>query len=103
MKRRTAYLVVLVFVAVSVGWFAFQATEKLIQNLPPEISRTEFLSEVDQGHVAKIVIADRKFISGVSSTHGAFRTTMPVEGTMVNQLSSRGVVIEFEREATGLE
>jgi hypothetical protein len=39
---------------------------------------------------------DRVLISGTSSTRGAFRVRMPVDDVMVNELRSRGVVVEFE-------
>jgi hypothetical protein len=72
------------------------ATTKFLQRLPPEISQTEFLSEVDGRHVDKVVIRDRALISGISSTRGAFRVRIPVDDVMVNELRSRGVVVEFE-------
>jgi hypothetical protein len=33
---------------------------------------------------------------GPSSTRGAFRVSMPVDDVMMNELRSRGVVVEFE-------
>jgi len=95
MNRRAIYLGFLIVVAVCAGWLAFRFTTKLERDLPPEITPTEFLSEVTQGHVAKILIEDRKFISGVSSTRGPFRTKMPVDDALVKKLRSRGVVVEF--------
>jgi hypothetical protein len=67
-----------------------------LQRLPPEISRTEFLSEVDQQYVVKVVIEDRALISGTTSTRGAFRVRMPVDDVMIKELRSREVVVEFE-------
>ena len=95
-KRRAIYLGSLIAVAVCAGWLAFRFTTRLQQDLPPEITPAAFLSEVAQGHVAKILIEDRKFISGVSSTRGPFRTKMPVDDALVKKLRSRGVVVEFE-------
>jgi hypothetical protein len=102
MNRRRIYLAVVTIVAVCAGWLAFRFTSKLMRDLPPEITPTEFLSEVAQGHVTKILIADRKFIRGVSSTRGAFRTKMPVDDALVKELRSRGVVVEFEGEGLGI-
>ena len=51
---------------------------------------------MEQQHVAKVVISDRVLIKGTSSTRGAFRVRMPVDDVMVNELRSRGVVVEFE-------
>ena len=51
---------------------------------------------MEQQHVAKVVISDRVLIKGTSSTREAFRVRMPVDDVMVNELRSRGVVVEFE-------
>jgi hypothetical protein len=83
-------------IAICAGCLAAVATSRFLQRLPPEISKTEFLSEVDEQHVDKVVIRDRELISGASSTRGAFRVRMPVDDVLVNQLRSRGVVVEFE-------
>jgi len=95
-RRRPVHLAFMLFIAICAGLLASVATSKLLHRLPPEISRTEFLSEVEQRHVAKVVISDRVLINGTSSTRGAFRVTMPVDELMVNELRSRGVVVEFE-------
>jgi hypothetical protein len=95
-KRRRARLAIILCIAVSAGWVASIATGKFIRSLPPVISGTDFFSEVDHGHVARVVIRDRELISGTSSTRGAFRVTMPVNDATVNELRSRGVVVEFE-------
>ena len=95
-RRRPARIAFTLFIAICAGWLAAVATSKFLQRLPPEISQTEFLSEVDERHVDKVVIRDRVLISGTSSTRGAFRVRMPVDDVMVNELRSRGVVVEFE-------
>jgi len=95
-RRRPARLALLMVVAICAGLVAAVATSKLLQRLPPEISRTEFLSEVDQRQVDKVIIRDRALISGTSSTRGAFRVRMQVDDVMLNELRSRGVVVEFE-------
>jgi hypothetical protein len=84
------------FIAICAGWLAAVATSKFLQRLPPEISQTEFPSEVDERHVDNVVIRDRVLINGTSSTRGAFRVRMSVDEVMVNELRSRGVVVEFE-------
>jgi hypothetical protein len=95
-RRRPAHIAFALFIAICAGLLASVATSKLLQRLPPEISRTEFLSEVEQRHVDKVVIRDRVLISGTSSIRGAFRVRTPVDDVMVNELRSRGVVVEFE-------
>jgi len=95
-KRRSVHLAFILFITICAGLLASVATTKLLHRLPPEISRIEFLSEVEQRHVAKVVISDRVLINGTSSTRGAFRVSMPVDDDMVNELRSRGIVVEFE-------
>ncbi|HYL73406.1 MAG TPA: hypothetical protein VEU96_04335 [Bryobacteraceae bacterium] len=95
-SRRPARLALMLVIAICAGLLAAVATSKLLQRLPPEISRTEFLSEVNQRHVDKVVIRDRTLISGTSSTRGAFRVRIPVDDVMLNDLRSRGVAVEFE-------
>ena len=94
--RRPVYIAFMFFIAIGAGWMAFNSVRRFEQSLPPEISRTEFLSEVNQGHLARVVIRDRVLISGTSSTRGGFRVRMPVDDAMVKELRSRGVVVEFE-------
>jgi hypothetical protein len=98
-KRRRTYRPLLLLVAVSAGWIAFIAARNLERRLPPVISRTEFLSEVVQGHVAEVLITDRDLISGTSSTRGAFRVMVPVDDDLVKALRSRGVKVEFEQSS----
>jgi hypothetical protein len=95
-RRPSAHLAVLLSIAIGAGVLASLATNRLLQRRPQEISRTEFLSEVEQQHVAKVVITDGALITGTSSTRGPFRVRMPVDGVVVNELRSRGVVLEFE-------
>ena len=95
-RRGPVHLAFMFFIAICAGLLAAVATSRLLQRLPPEISRTEFLSELEQRHVAKVVIGDRVLIHGTSSTRGAFRVRMLVDDVMVNELRSRGVVVEFE-------
>jgi hypothetical protein len=89
-------MALVLLVAIGAGWWAAVATNRRLRRLPPEISRTEFLSEVDERHVDKVVIRDRELISGTSSTRGAFRVRAPVDDVMVNELRSRGIAVEFE-------
>ena len=95
-RRRPVHLALMLFIAISAGLLASVATSRFLSRLPPEISRTELLSEVEQRHVAKVVITDRVLINWRSSTRGAFRVRMPVDDVMVSELRSRGVVVEFE-------
>lgn len=94
--RPPVRLAALLFVAIAAGCVATLATFRLLDRLPPVLSRTDFFSEVDQQHVNRVVIRDRELISGISSTRGAFRVRMPVDDAMVEELRSRGLVVEFE-------
>ena len=69
-RRRSVRLAFVFFIAIGAGILASVATFRLAHRLPQEISRKEFLSEVEQGHVAKVVISDRELITGTSSTAG---------------------------------
>jgi len=95
-RRRPIRLAVVLFIAVCAGVLASVATFRMTRRLPPEISRAEFLSEVERRHVDKVVVTDRELITGTSSTRGAFRVKTPADDAMVNELRSRGVVVEFE-------
>jgi len=94
--RRRVRLAAVLAIAIAVGGVAAVATLRFMAGLPPVISRAEFLSEVDQQHVSKVVITDRDLISGTSSTRGPFRVQTPVDDAMVEELRSRGLVVEFE-------
>ena len=94
--RRSPRLAILLSIAILAGLAASVATSSLLRRLPPEISRAEFFAEVNEHHVARVVIEDRALISGKSSTRGPFRVRTPVDVGMVNELRSRGVVVEFE-------
>ena len=95
-RRRLTRIAFTLLIAICAGWLAAVATNKFLRSLPPEISQTEFFSEVDERHVDKVVIRDQVLISGTSSTRGAFRVRMPVDDVIVNKLRSRGVLVEFE-------
>jgi hypothetical protein len=95
-RRRSVRLAFVLSIAICAGILASVATFRLAHRLPQQISRAEFLSEVEQGHVAKVVISDRELIIGTSSTRGAFRVRTSVDDALVNELRSRGVAVEFE-------
>jgi len=58
------------FAAVLAGIAAFH----LVRGPLPELTRDEFLAEVQAGHVRRIEIEDQEVILGESSTRGPFRT-----------------------------
>ena len=95
-SRRPARLALLLFIAIGAGVVASVATANLLRRLSQEISRTQLLSEVEQRHVAKVVISDRALVYGTSSTLGAFRVKTPADGVLLNELRARGVMVEFE-------
>ena len=92
-------LVVLPVVALVIGLMAFF----LVPRPLPELSQSEFLSEVRSGHVHKVEIEDHETITGVSTTRGAFRTSCKSnEAELIAELRSHEVEIVFSRSGLGL-
>ncbi len=68
----------------------------------PEASRTvwtysEFVTAVDEGKVARVLIADSR-IDGVAADESEFRTHTPEDPQLIPLLRERGVVVEVEPE-----
>jgi hypothetical protein len=59
-RRRPARIALALVIGICAVSFAAVATHKYLQRLPPEISRGEFLSEVNAHQVDKVVIRDRE-------------------------------------------
>src|SRR5262249_10769257 len=95
-RRRPVHLAFMLFIAICAGLLAAVATIRVARRLPRENSRTEFLSEVEQGDVAEAGITARRLIIWTSSTRGALQVRMPVDDVMIHELRLRGVVVEFE-------
>lgn len=95
MQRLRSYLQPALAVVLSAiaGWVAFHHVPKPL----PELSRSEFIAEVRQGHVAKVIIEDQEIITGVSSTRGSFRTPFhkTEDGGLARQLRALGVEVMF--------
>jgi hypothetical protein len=89
-------LAISALIALCAGLATAYAVWRYEQGLPPFISPAEFSSEMDQGHVSKVVVTDRELISGTSSTHGPFRVRMRVDEETVKHLRARGLIVEFE-------
>jgi hypothetical protein len=70
----------------------------------PEISRAEFLPEVREGRVRKVVIEDRQGIIGASTTRGPFRAAFHdrEDAALVTELRAMGVEVAFEESGPGL-
>jgi len=90
----------LILLATIAGWIAFRLVPKPL----PEISRAEFLTEVREGRVRKVVIEDRRLITGESTTLGPFRTAFhdPDDAALATELRALGVEVAFEESALGL-
>jgi hypothetical protein len=88
------------FFAVIAGWTAWRLVPKPL----PELSRPEFLVEVLDGHVSKVVIEDEEVMTGVSSTLGEFRTAFrkTEDAGLADELRKRGVEVVFEKSEPGL-
>jgi hypothetical protein len=90
----------LILLAAIAGWIAFRLVPKPL----PEISRAEFLTEVREGRVRKVVIEDRQVITGASTTRGPFRTAFHdrEDAALVTELRALGVEVAFEKSGPGL-
>jgi hypothetical protein len=90
----------LILLAAIAGWIAFRLVPKPL----PEISSTEFLTEVREGRVRKVVIEDRRVIFGESATLGPFQTAFHdrEDTTLVTELRALGVQVAFEESGPGL-
>jgi len=90
-------------VALVVGAFAAFLTYRHVSKVP-ELSRTEFLLEVVQGHVHSVTVEDEEVIVGESSTRGAFRTSYrkAEDSDLADELRARGVQVVFEKSTPGL-
>jgi hypothetical protein len=98
--RISIRLVVSALLAALVGVIAFH----LVPEPLPELSREEFLAEVRDGHIQKVVIEDTEVILGVSSVRGAFRSPYRREqdSRLANMLRAQGVETVFTKSAPGL-
>ena len=77
---------------------------RLVPKPLPEISRAEFLPEVREGRVRKVVIEDRQGIIGASTTRGPFRAAFHdrEDAALVTELRAMGVEVAFEESGPGL-
>jgi len=81
------------------AWLAFHYMPKPL----PELSRTEFLAEVREGHVHKVVIEDEKVIVGESTTRGQFRSAFNKPDTaLLGELFEMGVEVLYQESGPGL-
>jgi hypothetical protein len=84
-------------IAVIAGWIAFRHVPPPL----PELSPTEFLLEVRQGHVREVVV-DGKILTGASSTRGRFRATFdPNDTQLASELRDHDVQVKFEKDSPG--
>ena len=90
-------------IAIVVGGFAALVTYRHVAKTP-ELSRTEFLLEVQEGHVHSITVEDEEVIVGESSTRGAFRTSYRKadDADLADELRARGIQVVFEKSTPGL-
>jgi hypothetical protein len=94
--RRLLALVAAILVGAAAGYFMPKPL--------PELTRAEFMDEVQAGHVRRIVIEDQEMITGVSSTRGAFRTGFrkAEDKGLPAALRALGVEIRFATSPLGL-
>lgn len=81
------------------AWMGFGLFSQGRPQLPPELSREEFLAEVRQGHVHEVTIWDKQVHTGVSSTRGPFRTDLRAEArNLSSELRAMGIQVS-EKES----
>jgi hypothetical protein len=98
MKKRIMFGVRLGLALVA-AWLAFHYMPKPL----PELSRTEFLTEVREGRVHKVTVEDHDVIIGESTTRGAFRTAFKKSDTaLLGELFELGVEVVYEESEPGL-
>ena len=92
--------VVSALLAALVGVIVFH----LVPEPLPELSREEFLAEVRDGHIRKVVIEDSEVILGVSSVRGAFQSVYRKEqdAGLAGELRAQGVETVFAKSPLGL-
>jgi hypothetical protein len=100
MSGRSIHRLVVLVAALLIG----ATTGYLVPRPLPELSRAEFMAEVQAGHVHRIVIEDREIITGVSTTRGAFRTGFRKieDAGLPAALRALGVEVGFEKSPFGL-
>lgn len=97
---RACWTVIALIAAGGIGWTAFQMARRAVpEKAPRAVTRAEFLSEVEQGHVAAIVVEDGRYVSGVSSALGPFQAEFRVDKVLAKELRDRGIQVRFERGA----
>jgi hypothetical protein len=87
-------LVLIALVSALAGYLAYHY---VLETVPPELSRTEFLVEVVAGRVHKVEIKDQEVITGESSTRGKFRTAFHKDGDedLLEELKKEGVEVSY--------
>jgi hypothetical protein len=70
----------------------------------PELSRTEFMDEVRDGHVRRVEIEDQEVILSQSTTRGRFRSNFDKvrDAGLPDQLRALGVEVRFSTSPLGI-
>lgn len=70
----------------------------------PELTRAEFMAEIQAGHVRRIEIEDQEIIIGKSSTRGEFRTGFDrsEDAGLPAELRAIGVEVWFSKSPPGI-
>ena len=98
--KRPIRLSVALLLAIIAGYVAFRLVPKPL----PVLSREQFLTEVREGHVHKVVIEDQERIIGSSSTKGRFLTpyNKAADAQLAGELRALGVEVVFQESSPGL-
>lgn len=79
--------------ALLAGWLAYRSVPAPL----PELTREQFLAEVQSGHVQTVIVEDDDVILATSSTRGRFRTrySKRTDAALLTALRAAGVTVEF--------
>jgi hypothetical protein len=100
MSWRFVRTLVLLIVSLSAGVVAFY----LVPGPLPELSRAEFLAEVQAGHIHRIEIEDQEVILGDSATRGKFHTSFDKvrDKGLPDELRALGIEIWYSKSSLGI-
>lgn len=100
MPFRSIRLVLALVAAVVAGVAAFY----LMPQPLPELTRAEFMDEVQAGHVRRVEIEDQEVILGDSATRGAFRSGFDRkhDAGLPDELRALGVEVWFSKSPPGI-
>jgi cell division protease FtsH len=97
---KTIIFWVFIVITASLLWQIVRAPEK--QGQPPEISYSQFISEVEAGRVARVNISGNRIQGQYRDGRGTFQLIGPTDaGAFLDKLQGKGVEVWFRDSAAG--